>query len=60
MVKIINGKRYNTETATRLFENGTGSTANFSDWYEIFYEMLENGDIVINFTIKNSGVNHDN
>ena len=37
MKKIINGKIYNTETATKLFENGTGNTANFTDWYEEFY-----------------------
>jgi len=37
MKKIINGKTYNTETAIKLFENGTGYTANFDDWYEEYY-----------------------
>ena len=37
MKAIINGKVYNTDTAIKLFENGTGYTANFSDWYEEYY-----------------------
>lgn len=37
MKAIIEGKTYNTETATELFTNGTGYTANFSDWYNTFY-----------------------
>ncbi len=34
---IIGNKRYNVETSTMLAENGTNSTADFGDWYEIFY-----------------------
>ena len=37
MKKIINGKTYNTETARQIAEQGTGQTANFSDWYTELY-----------------------
>ncbi len=37
MKAIIDGKTYNTETATELFTNGTYYTANFSDWYNTYY-----------------------
>jgi hypothetical protein len=48
MKKIIDGKRYDTDTATMLCMKGTGTTANFSDWYEKLY-VTRRGNFFVNF-----------
>ena len=43
MQKIVNGKKYDTETATLIGEDSYGNTTDFHFWKEALYKAHETG-----------------